>query len=112
MNLISRCPFHMAGAVQHVLHFTVLGTFVAVAGPSFWEVTTFHHYSTVKCIGNLGSLVFGCVCTNCVLRCMAMFCCVDFVPGASSEGRKGSGGKSVVEKCCRKALEKSVANRC
>ena len=55
MNLTSRCTFHVAGAVQHVLHFTLLGMFVAVAGPSFWEVTTFHRYSTVKCTGNLGS---------------------------------------------------------
>ena len=43
---------------------------------------------------------------------MAIFCCVDFVPGAFSEWRNWSGGKSVVEKCCRKASEKSVANRC
>ena len=42
LNLISRCTFHAADAVQYVLHFTVLDMFVAMAGPSFWEVTTFH----------------------------------------------------------------------
>lgn len=48
-----------------------------------------------------------------VLRCMVILCCVDFVPGVFSEWPKESGGrekwwrmveKSVVEKCCRRAL--------
>ena len=103
MNLISRCRFHMAGAVQHVLHFTVLGMFVAVAGPSFWEVTTFHHSSTVKCTGNLGSFEWCLAVSVPIVFCVVWRC---FVVLISCQVRKGSGGKSVVEKCCIKALEK------
>ena len=96
MNLISRCTFHAADTVQHVLHFTVLDMFVAVAGPSFWEVTTFHCYTTVKCTEAYVALSGVWLCLyHCVLPCMPMFCCVDFVPGVFSEWRKGSVGKSV-----------------
>ena len=45
LNLISRCTFHAADTVQYVLHFTVLDMFAAMAGPSFWEVTTLHCYT-------------------------------------------------------------------